>query len=162
MTLRGFPPVIDRRCEAIVLGSFPSAASLALGRYYGHPRNHFWPILAAVFGEPLDAMPFERRYRRVLAHRLAIWDVLGACEREGSLDASIRNPAANDFDALHRLAPRLRRVLFNGRAAGRFERQFRERGYETVVLPSTSPANAGWTLEAKTRAWRDALAGLPG
>ena len=157
MGLRGFEPVIDRRSELLVLGSFPSEASLAAGHYYAHPRNPFWAILSALIGEPLGDLPFERRYRRVLAHRIAIWDVLAACERAGSLDADIRRPAANDFDRLHRLGPRVRRVLFNGRTAGRFEPLFRARGYETRVLPSTSPANAGWSFERKLVAWREAM-----
>lgn len=157
--LAGFGPVLDEGCELLILGSFPSVASLAAGHYYAHPRNQFWPILSAVLGEPLTGLPFEERYRRVRAHRVGIWDVLGACERRGSLDADIREPAANDFALLARLAPRLRRVLFNGRTAGRFEPQFRGHGYQTVVLPSTSPAHAGMRFEQKLQAWRAALAG---
>ena len=161
--LRGFAPVLDAHVRVLVLGSFPSEASLAAGHYYAHPRNQFWPILASVFGEALVALPFEERYRRVLAHRVGIWDVLGACRREGSLDAAIRDAAANDFALLARLAPDLRRVLFNGRTAGRFAASFRCEGYETAVLPSTSPAFAGMRFDDKLQAWRDALLGtLPG
>lgn len=155
--LTGFGPVLDEGCETLILGSFPSEASLAAGHYYAHPRNQFWPILGAVLGEPLSQLGFEARYRRVLAHRVGIWDVLGACERRGSLDADIRAGAANDFSRLERLAPRLRRVLFNGRTAGRFEPRFRAHGYQTVVLPSTSPAHAGMRFERKLEAWREAL-----
>jgi hypoxanthine-DNA glycosylase len=157
--LRGFGPVLDAGCELLVLGSFPSEASLAAGHYYAHPRNQFWPILGEVLGEPLATLPFEERYRRVLVHRIGIWDVLGACRRQGSLDADIRDAAANDFELLARLAPGLVRVLFNGRAAGRFEPAFRRQGYETAVLPSTSPAFAGMRFEDKLRAWRAALGG---
>ncbi|GAA4410930.1 DNA-deoxyinosine glycosylase [Quisquiliibacterium transsilvanicum] len=157
--LRGFGPVLDSGCELLVLGSFPSEASLAAGHYYAHPRNQFWPILGEVLGEPLSGLPFEERYRRVLAHRVGIWDVLGACRRQGSLDADIRDAAANDFELLARLAPGLVRVLFNGRTAGRFEPAFRRQGYETAVLPSTSPAFAGMRFEDKLRAWRTALEG---
>lgn len=155
--LTGFGPVIDGDCETIVLGSFPGQASLAAGHYYAHPRNQFWPILGAVLGEPLPALPFADRYRRLLAHRIALWDVLGACERRGSLDADIRAAAANDFALLARLGPRLRRVLLNGRAAGRFELRFRGHGYDTHVLPSTSPAHAGVRFEGKLDAWRAAF-----
>ena len=151
--------MLDARCEVLVLGSFPSQASLAAGHYYAHPRNQFWPILGAVLGEPFVALDFEERYRRVLAHRVGIWDVLGACRRQGSLDADIRDAAANDFELLARLAPGLARVLFNGRTAGRFEPAFRRQGYETVVLPSTSPAFAGMRFEDKLREWRAALEG---
>lgn len=151
--------MLDGGCETLILGSFPSEASLAAGHYYAHPRNQFWPILAAVLGEPLAKLPFDERYRRVLFHRIGIWDVLGACERKGSLDADIRAPAANDFARLHRLGPRLRRVLFNGRTAGRFEPRFRQHGFDTCVLPSTSPAYAGLRFEHKLEAWRRALGG---
>ena len=151
--------MLDAGCETLILGSFPSEASLAAGHYYAHPRNQFWPVLAAVLGEPLATLPFDERYRRVLAHRIGIWDVLGVCERQGSLDSDIRAPAANDFSRLHELGPRLRRVLFNGRTAGRFERRFRQHGFDTCVLPSTSPAHAGLRFERKLEAWRRALGG---
>jgi hypoxanthine-DNA glycosylase len=80
--------------------------------------------------------------------------VLGECEREGSLDAAIRNPAANDFDRLRLLCPRLETVGFNGQAAGKFAPQFAAQGYRTVVLPSSSPAHAALTFERKLAAWR--------
>ncbi len=155
--LTGFGPVLDARCETLILGSFPSEASLAAGHYYAHPRNQFWPILGALLDEPLVELAFEERYRRVLRHRIGIWDVLGACERRGSLDADIRAGAANDFTRLGRLAPHLRSVLFNGRTAGRFEARFRAHGYRTAVLPSTSPAHAGMRAAQKLDAWRAAL-----
>lgn len=158
MKLAGFGPVIDASCETLILGSFPGVESLRMGHYYAHPRNQFWPILQAVLGEPLTALGFEERYRAVLAHRIAIWDVLAHCVRSGSLDSDIRMPAANDFDALSRLGPRIRRVLFNGRAAGRFAPAFSQRGFETCVLPSTSPAHAAMSFERKLAAWREALA----
>ena len=156
--LRGFGPVIDERCETLVLGSFPSAASLNAGHYYAHPRNQFCPLMSALIDEPLTALEFEERYRRMLAHRIGLWDVIAACEREGSLDADIRCAAANDFAVLARIGPRVRRVLFNGRTAGRFEAGFRRHGYRTRVLPSTSPAHAGLRFERKLAAWREALA----
>ena len=159
LPLAGFGPVVGPRTRLMVLGSFPGVASLAQQQYYAHPRNQFWPILGAVLGEPLAGLDFEERYRRVLAHRVGIWDVLGACRRQGSLDADIRDAAANDFELLARLAPGLARVLFNGRTAGRFEPAFRRQGYETVVLPSTSPAFAGMRFEDKLREWRAALEG---
>lgn len=157
--LRGFPPVIDRGVEILILGSFPSEASLAAGQYYAHPRNQFWPILGAVLGEPLAALAYPERLERMLAHRIGLWDVLGACRREGSLDADIRAPQANDFVPLLRMAPLLRLVLFNGRTAGRFAPGFAAAGLATAVLPSTSPAHAGRSTEQKQALWRDALRG---
>lgn len=156
--LTGFPPVIDARVRTLILGSFPSEASLAAGQYYAHPRNQFWAILGRVLGEPLAELPYEARLARVLAHRVGIWDVLGACERAGSADSAIRNHEPNDFARLHRLAPKLERVIFNGRTAGRYERLFRQAGFATAVVPSTSPAHAGRTLAQKLALWRRALA----
>lgn len=158
--LKGFPPVIDARVETLILGSFPSEASLAAGQYYAHPRNQFWTILGRLLGEPLAELPYETRLARVLAHRVGIWDVIGACERAGSLDASIRAHEPNDFARLHRLAPRLRRVVFNGQTAGRYAHAFESAGFATAVVPSTSPAHAGLSLQQKLAAWRRALAGV--
>ena len=153
-SLRGFPPVIDSNVERLILGSFPSEASLAASQYYAHPRNQFWHLLAALLDEPLVDMPYRRRLQRVLAHRLGIWDVLDACDREGSGDASIRNQKANQFARLHRLAPRLTMVAFNGQTAGRFAAQFAAAGFRTTVLPSSSPAHAGRSFEQKLAVWR--------
>lgn len=155
--LQGFAPVIAASSRLLVLGSFPGEASLAAGHYYAHPRNQFWPILSAVLGQPLTEWPFERRYEAVLAAGLAIWDVYDACQRQGSLDSQIRDAAANDFEAIAALAPQLQAVLFNGRAAGRYEPQFRARGYQTRVLPSTSPAFAGMPASRKLQCWREAI-----
>jgi hypoxanthine-DNA glycosylase len=155
--LRGFAPVIDAGIDTLVLGSFPSAASLAAGEYYAHPRNQFWQLLGAILGEPLAPMRYADRLACVLSHRIGIWDVLAACNRCGSLDASIRQHAANDFARLARLAPRLRRVLFNGATAGRFAAAFSTHGYETVVLPSSSPAHAARSFEQKLVLWRAAF-----
>ena len=155
--LRGFPPVIDAGVRVLILGSFPSAASLAAAQYYAHPQNQFWRILGAVLDEPLAALPYAERLPRVLLHGVGIWDVLGACDRAGSLDSAIRNAHANDFAALRRHAPRLAHVLFNGQAAGRYERDFAQAGFVTAVLPSTSPAHAARSPAQKLRLWRTAL-----
>jgi hypoxanthine-DNA glycosylase len=155
--LEGFAPVIDARCEILILGSFPSRASLAAGHYYAHPRNQFWSIIGAILNEPLAAMPIDFRYQRLLAHRVALWDVIAACERDDSLDTSIRNAAANDFAPLLARGPALRRVLFNGRRAGRLEQRFAQGGFTTFVVPSTSPAFAAMRLDDKLAAWREAM-----
>lgn len=136
-----------------MLGSFPSAASLAAGQYYAHPRNQFWPIMGRLIGEPLAELPYAERARCLLAHRVGLWDVYGACERAGSADTAIRNPEANAFARLRRQAPRLAAVAFNGSAAGRFWPLFEQAGFATRVLPSTSPAHAGLSLERKLDQW---------
>lgn len=156
--LRGFAPVLDAHVHTLILGSFPSEASLAAGQYYAHPRNQFWCILGNVLGHRLPELPYPQRLLVLLAHGVGLWDVLGACERAGSLDADIRAARANDFAVLRHRAPKLARVLFNGQAAGRFAPQFLEAGLEVAVLPSTSPAHAGMTLQDKLARWRMALA----
>jgi len=153
-TLTGLAPVIAPDTRVIVLGSFPGAASLAAGKYYAHPRNQFWPLISAVLGEDLAALPYEERLVRLLAHRFGLWDVLAGCEREGSLDSSIRKPAANDFGRLQALCPQLETVGFNGQASGKFAPQFAAAGYRTVVLPSSSPAHMAMSFEQKLVVWR--------
>lgn len=152
--LRGFGPVVDHHIERLILGSFPSEASLAAGQYYAHPRNQFWRLIGDLIGEPLADMPYSRRLRRMLAHQVGLWDVLQACNREGSADSAIKNARANQFARLRLLAPNLREVAFNGRAAGRFEREFAAAGFSTAVLPSSSPAHAGRSYAQKLAIWR--------
>lgn len=153
-SLTGLAPVADARTRILVLGSFPGAVSLAAGQYYAHPRNQLWTILSALTGEDLAALPYAERLPRLLAHGFGLWDVLGACERAGSLDSAIRKPAANDFGRLRELCPQLQTVGFNGQTSGKFAPQFAAQGYRTLVLPSTSPAHASLSFEQKLSAWR--------
>lgn len=155
--LRGFPPVIAVDTHTLLLGSFPGEASLAATQYYAHPRNQFWRLLGAVLDEPLADLEYDERLRRVLAHGVGIWDVLDACHRQGSLDSAIRNAQPNDFASLHEHAPSLRKVCFNGKTAGRFAPVIGAAGYATLVLPSSSPANAMLSFDQKLRLWRDIL-----
>ena len=184
--LAGLPPIVDARARVLILGSFPSEASLAAQQYYAHRQNQFWKILGAVIGQPLFDMDYAAKQAAVQAAGVAIWDVYASCERAGSLDAAIRNGVPNDFARLQKCHPAgvqpislrksglpadagvlsalaLRRVCFNGQTAGRFAPQLTALGYETRVLPSTSPANASWSFERKLAAWREGIAGsLPG
>lgn len=153
-TLSGLAPVLDAGVHTLVLGSFPGAASLAAGQYYAHPRNQFWRLISGVVGEDLAALPYADRLPRLLAHGVGLWDVLGECERVGSLDSAIRKPAANDFDRLRELCPLLDTVGFNGQASGKFAPQFAAAGYRTVILPSSSPAYMAMLFEQKYEIWR--------
>lgn len=152
--LTGLAPVIAPDTRILILGSFPGAASLAAQQYYAHPRNQFWKLVGALVGEDLYGLPYAERLPRLLAHRIGLWDVLAACEREGSLDSAIRKAAANDFERLHRLCPQLETVGFNGQASGKFAVQFAQAGYRTVVLPSSSPAHMALDFEQKLAVWR--------
>jgi hypoxanthine-DNA glycosylase len=155
--LKGFPPVADGDTHTLILGSFPGVASLDVAQYYAHPRNQFWRLVGAVIGEPLSDLLYEERIGRLLAHGIGLWDVLAACEREGSLDAAIRHASPNDFASFRRYAPRLRKLCFNGKASGRFEPIIRAAGFDTLVMPSSSPANAGVSFEEKLGVWRGIL-----
>jgi hypoxanthine-DNA glycosylase len=156
--LVGLPAVIGRETRVLVLGSFPGAASLAAAQYYAHPRNHFWPVLSAIWGVDLGALPYRARVAEVQRRGLGLWDIYGACRREGSLDTAIEDAELNDFASLAKRAPLLRAVAHNGGESARAMPQLRELGYDVLRLPSTSPANASWSFERKLAAWRAVFA----
>lgn len=149
----GLPPVLAADTRVLILGSFPSEASLAAAQYYAHPRNHFWPILAAVLAEPLVAMPYAKRLATLKGHRVGVWDAIVACERAGSLDADIRNALRGDVAVVRRRAPMLHLVCFNGQTAARARSCWDAAGYATLSLPSTSPAYTR-PLSEKLKAWQ--------
>ena len=155
--LTGLPPVIDAGTRVVVLGSFPGVASLAAQQYYGHPRNHFWRILSALWAVDLVALPYPDRLRCMLGHGLGLWDVYANCRREGSLDSAIEDAVPNDLASLAQRAPLLRAVAHNGGESARAMRVTRALGVAVLRLPSTSPANASFSFERKLAAWRDAL-----
>lgn len=151
--LTGLAPVVDARTRVVVLGSFPGAASLKAQQYYAHPQNQLWRLLSGVLDDDLAGLPYAERLPRLLSHGFGLWDVLGACEREGSLDSAIRQPAANDFAHLRALCPQLETIGFNGQTSGKFAPQFAVAGYRTVVLPSSSPAHATLSFVQKLERW---------
>jgi hypoxanthine-DNA glycosylase len=153
--LQGLPPIAPRDARLLVLGSFPGVASLAARQYYAHPRNHFWPILSALWNVDLASAPYAQRVAQARRHGLAIWDVYAACRREGSLDASIEAALPNDLAGLVRRLPQLRAIAHNGGESARAMRATRTLGLPVHRLPSTSPANASWSFERKLQAWRE-------
>jgi hypoxanthine-DNA glycosylase len=159
--LRGLAPIIDERARVLILGSFPSEASLAAGQYYAHKQNQFWKILGAILGRPLAELDYAAKQAAVKDAGIAIWDVYESCERAGSLDSAIKNGKPNDFAALKKSALTgrcgIQRVCFNGQAAAKFAPQLEALGFATLILPSTSPANATWSFERKLEAWREGL-----
>jgi hypoxanthine-DNA glycosylase len=153
--LSGLAPVISRNTRLVVLGSIPGVASLKAQQYYGHPRNHFWPILSELWGVDLVALPYPQRLAEVRRRGLGIWDVYAACRREGSLDTSIEDARLNDLASLKRRAPQLEAVAHNGGESARAMRHTLALGVAVHRLPSTSPANASWSFERKLAAWRE-------
>jgi TDG/mug DNA glycosylase family protein len=159
-TLAGLPPVIDRSTRVIVLGSFPGAVSLSIQQYYAHPRNQFWKLLSSVLNDELVSLPYEERLSRLLRHRIGLWDVIAGCNRVGSLDSAIRNAQANDFSFLRTQCPNLFRACFNGKTAGKQAPLFSQAGFETLILPSSSPAHMQMTFAQKLTAWRGIIHGI--
>lgn len=162
---RGLPPVVAPDSRILILGSLPSDESLRQRRYYANPRNHFWMIIAEVYGER-PGQDDEERLDFLKARGLALWDVLRSAERPGSLDSAIRVPIPNDFRRLFSDHPDLRSVGLNGRTASRLFRQhvgpILGEGHvsvETADLPSTSPTPGRNVLsfEAKVEVWREFL-----
>ena len=156
--LTGFAPVVSPHTRLMVLGSFPGVASLQQQQYYGHPRNQFWPILSALWSIELRSLAYAERLDVVRARGIGIWDVYAHCRREGSLDADIEAPERNDFSTLRTQAPGLVAVAHNGGESARVMHHLRSLGFAVHRLPSTSPANAGWSFERKLAAWREVFA----
>lgn len=155
--LQGLAPVFGPHTRLLVLGSFPGVASLRTQQYYGHPQNHFWKILGAVWALPLMQMTYPERIAALHAHGLGLWDVYGACEREGSLDANIQAAELNDLAWLRSQCPQLQAIAHNGGESFRHARHTEKFGLPAVRLPSTSPANASWSFDRKLAAWAEVL-----
>ena len=153
----GFPPVCGSDAKLLILGSMPSVASLQQSFYYAHPRNIFWPMLAEILGEEAP-LHVEEKKAMLLRHRIALWDTAHSCVREGSLDSSIRQAQANDFDGLFESCPQIDCILFNGGTAQRLYLRLvsKNDGKRHRLLPSTSPA---YTMEysKKLELWKQAL-----
>ncbi len=151
---RSFPAVVDAQARVLVLGTLPGEESLRRGEYYAHPRNLFWPIIFALFGEP-PALNYAERLAFLTAHRIAAWDVCELGERERSADTTIRLERPNAIDRLLDHHPLIRAVAFNGTTAQRlYDRHFTRRAAVTyLALPSTSPAHATIGFSAKFERW---------
>ncbi len=156
--LVGLPPVVTPDTRLLVLGSFPGVASLQAQQYYGHPRNHFWRLLSALWGVDLVGAAYPERLAELRRRGLGLWDIYAACRREGSLDQAIEDAEYNDLASLRRLAPKLQLVAHNGGESARAMRHVASLGYAVLRLPSTSPANASWSFDRKLGAWRAAFA----
>ncbi|WP_028562546.1 DNA-deoxyinosine glycosylase [Paenibacillus pinihumi] len=158
--IEGFKPVADQSAVILILGSMPSEESLRRQQYYGNPRNHFWPILFALYDqEPISE--YGDRIAFLKSKGIALWDVLARCRRAGSLDVNITDEQANNFSNFYAAHPNIKAVLFNGtKAESVYRKQVgldNERTY--LRLPSSSPVPGKYnlTLEQKIGAWRDLL-----
>jgi len=161
--INSFKPIEDKNAEVLILGSMPGLASLTVGQYYAHAQNAFWRILSELLQfDP--ASSYELRVQALKSARIALWDVLKSCAREGSLDAMIESDAqtANDFETFFGAHRKIKRIFFNGaKAAACYRRHVLgaiDVGSSSYArLPSTSPANAGMSFADKLSAWQAIL-----
>ena len=147
------PPTWNEHSEVLILGSFPSVKSREMGYFYGHPQNRFWKVLAGIFHEDVPQTIEERR-AFLLRNHIAVWDVLASCRITGSSDSSIRDAVPNDIRPILS-GSHIRLICCNGRKSHDIYRKYMEpqTGLPAVCLPSTSPANAAWSLERLIQAW---------
>ena len=152
-----FPPLFDARSSILILGSFPSVKSREQRFFYGHPRNRFWPVLAAVLACPVPRDIPEKK-ELLLTHGVALWDSIASCEIVGSSDASIDHVIPNDLTPIFAAAD-IRQVFCNGKTSWNMYHRYIEpdTGRPAICLPSTSPANAAWSFERLRAAWAEQL-----
>lgn len=152
-----FPPLFDENSRILILGSFPSVKSREQRFFYGHPQNRFWRVIAAVLEcDTPQSIPEKREL--LLSRGVALWDSIARCEIEGSSDASIRGVVPNDLSPIFAAAD-IRQVFCNGKKSHEMYSRYLEpvTGRTAICLPSTSPANAAWSLERLTAVWEEAL-----
>ena len=164
-TITGFPPIADSNAVVLILGSMPSTKSLEAHQYYAHPQNSFWFIMTGLLGGE-TVLDYEQRKTLLLKNRIALWDVLNSCRRNGSLDSSIKNGSVviNAFTEFFEAHPMIKAVYFNG---ARAQQEYNKRvlpdldeklaGISYKRLPSTSPAMASLNREQKLEEWRCVL-----
>lgn len=152
--VHSFEPVYDKASEILILGTLPSVKSRENNFYYGHKQNRFWKVLATLLKEPVPDT-IEEKKAMLLAHRIALWDVIQSCDIKGSSDSSIKNVQPTDIGMILEKT-NITRIYANGNKAGQLYKryQFPVTGIEVMVLPSTSPANAAWSLDRLCEAWR--------
>lgn len=148
-----FPPIYNSESRILILGSFPSTASRMQEFYYGHPRNRFWPLLAALLGEAVPHSIQEKK-QMLLHHYIALYDAVTACTITGSADASMQSIIPADLSSIFKEAP-IQAVFANGTKA--YEVCIKQIGISAVKLPSTSPANARFGFEDILEAWKQLL-----
>ncbi len=154
MPVHPIAPVFDKDSKVLILGSFPSVRSREEGFFYGHPQNRFWKVTSQIFGEELPVTINEKKAFLIRNH-IALWDVIGSCEIDGSSDSSIRDVTVNDLSVILGTAD-IRAIFLNGKKAEQYYLKylFPVLRRDAVCLPSTSPANAAWNLDMLADAWK--------
>ena len=154
MVVHPIKPVYDENSKILILGSFPSVKSREAGFFYGHPQNRFWKVNALVFGEDTPRT-IEEKKAFLIRNHIAVWDVIQSCDIEGSSDSSIKNVIANDLSKILDSAD-IREIYVNGKTALKYYQKYTEPkiGRPAICLPSTSPANAAWSIEKLVETWK--------
>ena len=154
MITHPIPPVFDKDSRVLILGSFPSVKSREACFFYGHPQNRFWKVTSRIFGEDMPCTVEERK-AFLLRNHIAVWDVIGSCDIDGSSDSSIRNVMVNDITEILEAAD-IKEIYLNGRTAYRYYQKYMYPviGRNGICLPSTSPANAVWNLDRLIEEWK--------
>ena len=153
MVIHPIEPVFDENSRILILGSFPSVKSREVGFFYGHTQNRFWKVVATVFDtEVPDTIEKKRRF--LLDYGIAVWDVISSCEISGSSDSSIRNVLPNDLSIILNKA-NIKQIFVNGKTAEKYYNKYVLPliGRPAICLPSTSPANAAWSIEKLVKSW---------
>ena len=153
MIVHPIPPLYDKNSRILILGSFPSVKSREACFFYGHPQNRFWKVTSSVFGEEVPQTIDEKK-SFLLRNRIALWDVIGSCDITGSSDSSIRNVTPNDLSIILQNAD-IGQIYVNGKTAYKYYIKYTEKmtGRSAICLPSTSPANAAWTIDRLVSEW---------
>ena len=153
MTTHPFPPLYNNESKILILGSFPSVKSREQMFFYGHPQNRFWKVISTVLGVETP-LSIEDKRNLLYSKHIALWDVIASCDIVGSSDSSIKNVVANDFTDILKTAD-IKQIFVNGKTAEKYYNKYVRNtiGRESVCLPSTSPANAAWSIEKLVKAW---------
>ena len=149
-----FDPIYNNDSKILILGSFPSVKSREIDFYYGHPQNRYWKVLASVLGVEVPHTPIEKT-RMLLENHIAIWDVIHSCSIIGSSDSSIKDVVVNDFSKIIENS-NVKAIYVNGGKAYDLYHKYAEKstGIKAIKLPSTSPANAAWSLDRLIQSWK--------
>ena len=154
MKLYSFPPIAAPDAQVLILGTMPSVKSLQLSQYYGNKANAFWKLMFLICNEPFS-LDYNVRKDLLIKNKIAVWDTLQACEREGSLDSAINSEVPNNFEDFFNSHPEIKLIAFNGLSAAAYFHAHGKKPLNVVLvtLPSTSPANASMSFNQKLKAW---------
>lgn len=149
-----FEPIFDKNSEILVLGSFPSVKSRENNFYYAHPQNRFWRVVASVYSCPVPKTVEEKK-NMLLSNKIAVWDVIKSCEITGSADSTIKSVIPNDLSKILSVAD-IKKIYANGKTAQSLYNKYikKNTGFDIISLPSTSPANAAYSLEKLIKEWK--------